>query len=200
MKSCVISYFLYIACFVLVIFQDEMGFDFSDRKSRYDWESIRLALNTFKDIHGHMNVPRKYDLPRDDPRWPEQTWGIKLGNVGSVIRIRGCYKSHHDELREMGFVFERKWVKGQSKAGHKEKSGGRSKSRGGEEENESGNEHGGEKSVSLHGAGNRDGMGECAKEADNEEVAEMDEGKGGESGGKGKGTGKSKKTKRTKIV
>jgi hypothetical protein len=112
-----------------------MGFDFSDRKSRYDWASIRLALRTFEDIHGHMNVPRKYDLPRDDPRWPEQTWGIKLGNVVSVIRIRGCYKAHHDELKEMGFVFERKWVKGQSKSRREAKLGV-------EKENESDNGYG----------------------------------------------------------
>jgi Helicase associated domain len=80
-----------------------MGFDFDDRKNKHDWETVRLALQAHKSIHGHFQVPFLFRVPHGDRHWPEQTWGMKLGNVISNIRTKGYYPKHHDELRAMGF-------------------------------------------------------------------------------------------------
>jgi hypothetical protein len=48
-------------------------------------------------------VPFTFIVPTGDRQWPEQTWGIKLGNIFCNIRTKNCYAERHEELRAMGF-------------------------------------------------------------------------------------------------
>jgi hypothetical protein len=87
--------------------QEEIGFGFEARVTTHKWENVRLALLTFKNLNGHLQVPSKFKVPDDDPRWPEQTRGIHLGTLTSHIRLDGSYAKHHEELRTMGFNFNK---------------------------------------------------------------------------------------------
>ena len=37
------------------------------------------ALERYSALYGHMLVPQTFVVPVDDPSWPEETWGIPLG-------------------------------------------------------------------------------------------------------------------------
>jgi hypothetical protein len=87
--------------------QEEIGFDFEARMTTHEWATIRLALLTFKNLNGHLQVPSLFKVPEGDPRWPEQARGMKLGYVVSHIRLKGSYSQHHEELRAMGFNFNK---------------------------------------------------------------------------------------------
>jgi hypothetical protein len=80
-----------------------MGFDFNTRRHLSDWEDVRLAMHTYKNLYGNFLTPFSFVVPHGDMQWPQQTWGIKLGVVVSGIRTRGLHSMHHDELRAMGF-------------------------------------------------------------------------------------------------
>ena len=86
-----------------------MGFDFSLRRDKIGWETARLALQTYKDLNGHLLIPAKYQVPSGDMQWSEKLWGMKLGKLCSGIRIKSksSYKDHREEILAMGFVFER---------------------------------------------------------------------------------------------
>jgi hypothetical protein len=66
-------------------------------------------------MHGDLNVLRPFVVPSEEP-WPEESWGLKLGQVTNKIRSRSAYiRTHPDrrqQLEDMGFVFdelERSW-------------------------------------------------------------------------------------------
>jgi Helicase associated domain len=84
-----------------------MGFDFKRRINYGVWDTTRQALQVYKDLHGHLLVPQVFVIPTDDPKWPEQIRGLKLGEIVSGIRTKGYYQNYKDELQEMGFCFER---------------------------------------------------------------------------------------------
>jgi Helicase associated domain len=85
-----------------------MGFDFEERRNKYDWDTVYLALQTYKELHGHLLVPFSYKIPSDDTRWPEELRGLNLGNICFGIRNKGFYVNQHkEELLSIGFVFEK---------------------------------------------------------------------------------------------
>jgi hypothetical protein len=84
-----------------------MGFDFEVRREKLSWETVLLALQTFRSINGNLLVPFAYSVPLGDVRWPQELWGIKLGTIVNGIRIRDYYKSHKSELLSMGFVYDK---------------------------------------------------------------------------------------------
>ncbi|RLO08776.1 hypothetical protein DYB28_009829 [Aphanomyces astaci] len=43
------------------------------------WKSNLAALETFKAMHDHLLVPSEFVVPADDPQWPVEMWGLKLG-------------------------------------------------------------------------------------------------------------------------
>jgi hypothetical protein len=82
---------------------EEMGFDFEVRCAKYEWDAVRAALQTYKNLNGNYQAPFTFAVPHGDRQWPEETWGIKLGCLISAIRSKGRHKEHHEELRAMGF-------------------------------------------------------------------------------------------------
>jgi hypothetical protein len=45
------------------------------------FELHKLAINTFKEINGHLLVTQTFVIPSDDPQWPQAIWGMKFGQV-----------------------------------------------------------------------------------------------------------------------
>jgi hypothetical protein len=42
------------------------------------WEYVYSALKVYKNLYGHLNVPKNWFVPSEDP-WPKNTWDLKLG-------------------------------------------------------------------------------------------------------------------------
>ena len=87
------------------------GFDFAKQASIFGlnatgWEVVKAALLAYKAQHGDVLVPKSFVVPSDDPRWPESTWGVKLGRIVDNIRHKGTYKTHKQDLLDMGFVYK----------------------------------------------------------------------------------------------
>ena len=62
------------------------------------------CLFAYKEIYGNLLVKQKYVVPWSID-WPEDMWGLKLGNLVSKIRGNSQYKNHTEELTALGFVF-----------------------------------------------------------------------------------------------
>ncbi len=62
------------------------------------------ALLRYKELHGHMRVTRSFVVPwsRD---WPEELWGLRLGNLVDMIRRGRSHKDKKKELEAAGFDF-----------------------------------------------------------------------------------------------
>jgi hypothetical protein len=73
-----------------------------------DWTIKHLALKTYRDMHGHVRVPRSFIVPTDDSRWPIETHGLKLGNAVHHLRERkaGLAQSQLDDLEALGFEWK----------------------------------------------------------------------------------------------
>jgi hypothetical protein len=86
-----------------------MGFEWRPQEKR--WECINLALQTYKRIHGDLNVPQSFVVPNDS-KWPSKIWGLKLGSIIDGIRNAGAFENYKDELNALGFEWkpkERHW-------------------------------------------------------------------------------------------
>lgn len=83
---------------------------------QFQWEQVSVAaLRTFRDLEGHLLVPRKFAVPYGDDRWPRAAWGFLLGNhVNSLRSTRDKLLPYQlDDLEALGFVWnvvEYKWT------------------------------------------------------------------------------------------
>ena len=84
---------------------EEMGFSFDSQSTGHGWEKVKLALLTYKLLHGDLLVPRRFVIPNGSD-WPEDLWGMKLGEAASNIRNKRCYSQYRAQLEEMGFSFD----------------------------------------------------------------------------------------------
>jgi hypothetical protein len=82
-----------------------IGFEFKTSPRR-EFRNMKIGLLRYKELYGDMLVPTAYCVPYDDERWPQLTWGLKLGRAVSLIRGGRIYASLHDELLAMGFDFK----------------------------------------------------------------------------------------------
>ncbi|KAG9406182.1 hypothetical protein AC1031_002514 [Aphanomyces cochlioides] len=84
---------------------DSMGFIWDGVEA--NWKRNLLALETYKAIHGDLLVKSSFIVPDQDPKWPQDTWNIKLGSL--VYRLRDSKDSLLHEIRDklnvMGFVW-----------------------------------------------------------------------------------------------
>ncbi|GAX24105.1 hypothetical protein FisN_9Hh357 [Fistulifera solaris] len=73
------------------------------------FQNVYLALQTYKSIHGDLLVPQPFAVPKNDRRWPEATWGLRLGARVNAIRSQGTfvnnYPSRRKMLDELGFAW-----------------------------------------------------------------------------------------------
>lgn len=52
--------------------------------------------------NGQVAIPKRFVIPLNSKAWPQETWGMKLGNLINGIRHKGYYAEHHERLRELG--------------------------------------------------------------------------------------------------
>jgi hypothetical protein len=84
---------------------NEIGFVWDELERR--WETAKIALTTYKEVHGNLEVPRASTVPSSAP-WAEETWGMPLGSSVNHIRVKGMYLSgdkpeRREWLNEVGF-------------------------------------------------------------------------------------------------
>ena len=83
----------------------DIGFSFEQQtQSTYSFETVYAALCRFRELEGHMSVPRKYSIP-NSADWPEDTWGMKLGTHVNSIRNGRSYVDKRRELLDIGFLY-----------------------------------------------------------------------------------------------
>ncbi|OQR81962.1 hypothetical protein THRCLA_11257 [Thraustotheca clavata] len=72
------------------------------------WELKLLAMSIYKQKYGNLLVTYAFKVPKNDPTWPEETWGLTLGHA--VHNIRQGYDSISNErkiqLNSLGFVWD----------------------------------------------------------------------------------------------
>ena len=75
---------------------DALGFVWDDLERR--WEGLHAALLSYQEVHGDLEVPQAFVVPSEAP-WPEEAWGMQLGQRVSDIRRREDFVKHHPERR-----------------------------------------------------------------------------------------------------
>lgn len=86
---------------------DALGFVWNVRK--YQGDRIVLALQTYKEVHGDIHVPKRFQCPSDDPRWPPEVRTLKLGYNLSNVRNRGDWEELSGRLEAMGVDLDHKY-------------------------------------------------------------------------------------------
>jgi hypothetical protein len=63
------------------------------------------ALRRYKEVFGDLSVPKSFVIPTSNFDWPEETWGLKLGEVVDAIKSTDDYDVYKDELVDIGFKY-----------------------------------------------------------------------------------------------
>lgn len=82
-----------------------IGFNYSKQSTRFGWDAVKTALETYKKLHGNLSIPRHFIVPSESTNWPGVMCGLKLGQILKDIRYKGTYADHHKELTVMGVVW-----------------------------------------------------------------------------------------------
>jgi hypothetical protein len=82
-----------------------MGFDYTSQSVEHGWDNVKLALETYKKLHGDLLVPVKFSVPQNDSAWPIEIWGMNLGSIVNGIRRITIHVDHREELLAMGFDY-----------------------------------------------------------------------------------------------
>ena len=84
---------------------ESMGFVWEARDA--EWDRVLGACAVYSRYHGHLNVPRAFEVPLDDA-WPRHLAGLKLGIAINNMRANKSFLSRHPhrllELERLGFV------------------------------------------------------------------------------------------------
>ncbi|OQR84817.1 hypothetical protein ACHHYP_12790 [Achlya hypogyna] len=71
------------------------------------WGRQLKALTVYKEMHGDLLVPYRFIVPNGDERWPQETWGMALGNLVHKLRQSSSLGAdRRSALEELGFVFD----------------------------------------------------------------------------------------------
>ncbi|KDO25650.1 hypothetical protein SPRG_08949 [Saprolegnia parasitica CBS 223.65] len=78
------------------------------RRRRQSWEAKLLAMQTFHRLHGHVKVPNSFVVPHDDPAWPPDTCGMRLGSAAANFRNRADTLSPEQKaaLTDLGYSWK----------------------------------------------------------------------------------------------
>lgn len=71
-------------------------------RNKYNFDVIYLGLQAFKQVHGHVKVPERFVVERNDRSYPEEARGIPLGQLLAHIRRHGTHKAHREKLEQLG--------------------------------------------------------------------------------------------------
>ncbi|KAH9103897.1 hypothetical protein AeMF1_019894 [Aphanomyces euteiches] len=85
---------------------DAMRFVWDD--SQHQWSLTMEALEIFKNINGHVEVPYDFEISQEDRHWPEYLWTMKLGQKVGNIRTRKnkLTVEQRQELDALDFVWD----------------------------------------------------------------------------------------------
>lgn len=81
-----------------------MVFDFTKKKA--DFQSVHKALIIYKQLHGHLLVPRSFRISTTDTAYPKTLHGMSLGHIVNGIRRGKTFVAHRTEFENLGFMFE----------------------------------------------------------------------------------------------
>ena len=62
------------------------------------FDEVYRSLLVYKEIYGYLYVPQSFIVP-NDPRWPEDTWGLRLGGRVNTMRSTGALVMNYPERR-----------------------------------------------------------------------------------------------------
>ena len=62
------------------------------------FDEVYRSLLVYKEIYGDLYVPQSFIVP-NDPRWPEDTWGLRLGGRVNTMRSTGALVMNYPERR-----------------------------------------------------------------------------------------------------
>jgi hypothetical protein len=88
---------------------NDLGFVWDDLARQ--WEIVKDALVAHKQIHGNMTVVQGFVVPfySRTEDWPEETWGLKLGQTVNQMRSSNVFVDGNPERRQWlddeGFVW-----------------------------------------------------------------------------------------------
>ncbi|ETV77142.1 hypothetical protein H257_09034 [Aphanomyces astaci] len=83
-----------------------MGFVWNANEAQ--WQLNLAALETFKQVHGHVNALRDCVVPSGGGWWPSRFWGLPLGYVAKSLRkrVHRLSNKRRHALDELGFVWK----------------------------------------------------------------------------------------------
>ncbi|CAK4637019.1 hypothetical protein LEN26_000139 [Aphanomyces euteiches] len=76
------------------------------QRIKSSWADKLAALETYKQIHAHLLVPRTFQVPFNDSKWPAKTWGMQLGVLVNNLRTRDPPPDQRVQLDALGFVWD----------------------------------------------------------------------------------------------
>jgi hypothetical protein len=97
---------------------EDLGMDFKLLRTRHGrrkrgvcsdrlvWSDIKLALDIYRNVTGHLRVGGAFSIPEHDASWPQRLWGMRLGAIARNIRTKEYLVEHRDELLMLGFPFD----------------------------------------------------------------------------------------------
>ncbi|ETW08087.1 hypothetical protein, variant [Aphanomyces invadans] len=85
---------------------DALGFVWDSHELTFDIKV--MALQTYKQLHGHVHVPFEFRVPDNHDVWPARCWKLKLGRAVHDLRCRGDHlaQERRDVLDSLGFVWD----------------------------------------------------------------------------------------------
>lgn len=75
------------------------------KSSSNGFDIIYKCLLVYKELNGHLMVPKRYVVP-EHSEYPREAWGMKIGHSVCNIRNIGSYSEHRDKLEAIGFTFK----------------------------------------------------------------------------------------------
>ncbi len=82
------------------------------KKRSISFDDLYELFVIYKSIHGNLRIPQKYLIPEGDQRYPQSSWGFKLG-----AQLNGIYtvatwtrEGNKQKLIELGILPEENQV------------------------------------------------------------------------------------------
>lgn len=72
--------------------------------------AVYMALESYKEIYGDLLVPQPFIVPSDSIKWPEESWGLRLGARVNAIRSQGTFIKNNSERRDMLDALQFVWT------------------------------------------------------------------------------------------
>jgi hypothetical protein len=74
-------------------------------------QRIILALKTYKSVNcipknSSFAVPTSFVVPRDNADWPQELWGLRLGETARSVLVEDTYSEYRQEFDRLGLAFK----------------------------------------------------------------------------------------------